>query len=372
MFLQSAKARKLLEQETSKAGLSLKYIPGTKRISGTTPNSKRFILQTASPIERPTLFIPTPTLIVMPSLPGVLIITGDVDISEVWEELLASLKATSNVTSSADAVVSSQLLLSGDVSSVLVVSPQPFLSTEKPYRVLRDHVRTFAEQQGGTVLFCGTFSSVINRISFDSYFGTEWKLPWRFGEYHRTTFALNPHFHLNCADGTTTSTFDPMTAGLDSAYSQKAVQVKGAPKNARLYTTTSESRLESSVWSAMPMHDETQSPVVFESYGKGRVGFAGDANAETGTTKAILALCGLTSNTTPPVVIAGTSNPNAGGLYCSGCGKQARTADQNKGEGYKRCSRCQACYYCSMSCQKAHWEAGHKKDCKYMGINDDY
>lgn len=112
-----------------------------------------------------------------------------------------------------------------------------------------------------------------------------------------------------------------MTAGLDRTYSQKAVQIKGAPTNARLYITTSGSQLDSLVEPGMSMHDESQSPVVFQTYGKGRVGFVGDVNAETGTTKAILAMCGLTSTTTPPVVIAGTSDPEAGGLYCSDCGQ---------------------------------------------------
>ena len=309
----------------------------------------------------------------MPSLPKVLIITGDIDsiFTEVWKGLISSLQAKASVISSSDPAESSRLLLAGDVSSVLVVSPQPFLSPQKAHRVLRDHVRTFAEQQGGTVLFCGTFSSFINRISFDSYIGTEWKLSWRFGDYHRTTFAVNPHFRLDGVDGSAAANFDPMTAGLQSTYSQKAVQVKGAAKNARLYTTTSESQLESLVWAAMPMHNETQSPVVFQSYGKGRVGYAGDVNAEAGTTKAILAMCGLTVTTTPPVGTAGTSDPEAGGLYCSGCGKQARSNGEGKGEEYKFCSRCKACCYCSVPCQRAHWDAGHKRDCKYMGINSD-
>ena len=101
------------------------------------------------------------------------------------------------------------------------------------------------------------------------------------------------------------------------------------------------------------------------------MGYAGDVNAESGTTKAVLAMCGLTSTTTPPVVIAGTSDPEAGGFYCSGCGKQSRSNGESKTEEYKRCGGCQASYYCSVPCQRAHWEAGHKKDCRYMGINED-
>lgn len=31
---------------------------------------------------------------------------------------------------------------------------------------------------------------------------------------------------------------------------------------------------------------------------------------------------------------------------------------------FKRCSRCQLAYYCSRKCQKKHWNAGHKEECK--------
>lgn len=35
-----------------------------------------------------------------------------------------------------------------------------------------------------------------------------------------------------------------------------------------------------------------------------------------------------------------------------------------RGEKFKQCSRCKAAIYCSQSCQKAHFKAGHKKVCK--------
>ena len=304
----------------------------------------------------------------MSSLSKVLIITGDIDslFIDVWESMILALKAKADVVFSKDPAISNQLLLSGDVSSVLVVSPQPFLSTQKPYRILRDNVRSFAERQGGTVLFCGTFSSFINSITFDSYFENEWKLPWRFGDYHRTTFTLNPRFDSTGRGQAASSTFHPIEAGLDKSYSQKAPNVKGIPMSIMLYVTISESMLESLVWSATPVNDHTQSPAILQCFGRGHVGYLGDCNSEDGTTKAVLGLCGLTSTTKPPQVVAGIEDPQAGGFYCWSCKKQ-----ESYGENYKRCAKCQACYYCSESCQRTHWLAGHKKNCKYMGINSD-
>jgi len=31
--------------------------------------------------------------------------------------------------------------------------------------------------------------------------------------------------------------------------------------------------------------------------------------------------------------------------------------------GLKKCARCQKARYCGAECQKAHWKAGHKKEC---------
>merc|ERR1711964_581551 len=34
--------------------------------------------------------------------------------------------------------------------------------------------------------------------------------------------------------------------------------------------------------------------------------------------------------------------------------------------GLKACQQCKSVWYCSRACQKRHWRAGHKKDCKHM------
>ncbi len=59
-----------------------------------------------------------------------------------------------------------------------------------------------------------------------------------------------------------------------------------------------------------------------------------------------------------------------GVFYCSGCGKQEGKGEES--DGFKSCAKCKASYYCSGVCQKMHWEAGHRKDCKYMDINGDW
>ncbi|MCJ1392124.1 hypothetical protein MMC18_004991 [Xylographa bjoerkii] len=177
-----------------------------------------------------------------------------------------------------------------------------YFSTEEPDRWLRDHVRNYAEHQGGTVLFCGAFTSWDRMPTIDMFFASEWQLPWAVGGRYWSTADLNPAFRIE-VENEGTITVVPCTANLEKAYSQKAVHLKEAPSKTMLYVTTEDSRCQ---WPHMQAHpisedaelwpdpilDSGQSPVVFSAYGKGNVGFLGDAYGEIGTKRAIITLCG--------------------------------------------------------------------------------
>ena len=45
------------------------------------------------------------------------------------------------------------------------------------------------------------------------------------------------------------------------------------------------------------------------------------------------------------------------------CASLACSAREDFPGGFKRCGRCLAVVYCSPACQKAHWKAGHKREC---------
>ena len=47
---------------------------------------------------------------------------------------------------------------------------------------------------------------------------------------------------------------------------------------------------------------------------------------------------------------------------CAKCGK--------RGEGFNKCSRCKRVFYCSRTCQRAHWKASHKHTCRKPGQED--
>jgi hypothetical protein len=135
-------------------------------------------------------------------------------------------------------------------------------------------------RSAGTLVFMGLFSSY-SRPSDISLLFSRFDLPWASGDYHRTTFGLNPamtHFE---------------TGGLAGSYSQKALQVKNVERIDAVYLPSDESRTESAVFPSRPVGDRTQAPAAFARVGAGRVGYMGDVNDESETSALVLRMCGL-------------------------------------------------------------------------------
>jgi hypothetical protein len=135
-------------------------------------------------------------------------------------------------------------------------------------------------QSGGTLVLMGLFSSS-SRPSDIGLLFSKLDLPWASGDYHRTTFALNPamtHFE---------------TGGMASSYSQKALHVKNVQRGDAVYLPSDESRTESAVFPSRPVGDRTQAPAAFAPVGEGKVGYVGDVNNESGTTAVVLRMCGI-------------------------------------------------------------------------------
>jgi hypothetical protein len=62
----------------------------------------------------------------------------------------------------------------------------------------------------------------------------------------------------------------------------------------------------------------------------------------------------------PPAAQGAPAAGRCGNAACGRAGGQA-------GAGLKRCGRCLSAYYCSAACQRAHWGAGHKEECRPGG-----
>lgn len=200
----------------------------------------------------------------------------------MYAHLLSALKSHASVyetTTPADAAIK----LSSFVSpSAVLITTAGFAA--RKHHTLRSSVVEYAKT-GGTVVICGMFGSMIRPPDFDAFFQSDWSLPWKMGDYHRTTFVLNPARSAKLQNKST----------LPASYSMKAVHIKGAAPNAGVYITNQDSRIESRVFAPESANIPGQAPVVLTPFGKGYLGYIGDVNAEQEDTAVILAMCDLSS-----------------------------------------------------------------------------
>lgn len=169
-------------------------------------------------------------------------------------------------------------LFKRDAKPAAILAADESLAISNRAALLRDaasYVRS-----GGTLVFMGLFSSFTRPSDLERLF-SQLDLPWSRGDYHRTTFALNPAM----------TQLD--TTGLASSYSQKALHVANVQRGDAVYLTSSGSRIESAVFAARPVDDRTQAPAAFARLGAGKVGYVGDVNNETETATVVLRMCGL-------------------------------------------------------------------------------
>ncbi|KAI1385459.1 uncharacterized protein F4822DRAFT_345036 [Hypoxylon trugodes] len=136
-------------------------------------------------------------------------------------------------------------------------------------------------RQGGTAVIMGQFSSFVKPPSMEPFFSKA-GLPWKNGPYYRTTFKINRG-----------ATGDNIAAHLPESYSQKALFVKDVALADSWYVTDDNSVIESHVFAPENAHTPGETPVAFASVGEGKLGYVGDVNSEVGSTRVVLAMCGL-------------------------------------------------------------------------------
>ena len=138
--------------------------------------------------------------------------------------------------------------------------------------------------EGATIVLGMDFCIELPRGDAHTFFG-RWGLPWDFGEYHCTTFALNP-----------AGVPKPLSArALQPSYSMKAVHLKGVPRSAAVYLPTADSRIESHVFPPTPITGAQvqETPAAFARVGKGFLGYVGDVNGEQGSARLTVEMCGI-------------------------------------------------------------------------------
>ncbi|KAL8911603.1 MAG: hypothetical protein Q9171_003268 [Xanthocarpia ochracea] len=108
-------------------------------------------------------------------------------------------------------------------------------------------------------------------------------LPWKYGDYHRTTFYLSQRMK--------TIIGQDRAVRLLREYSMKANHLKNVTERWRVYVPLEQSQSQSAVFPPSAM-DQGQTPAAFHKYGEGWLGFIGDVNNEQGTQALLMAMLG--------------------------------------------------------------------------------
>lgn len=137
-------------------------------------------------------------------------------------------------------------------------------------------------RNGGTLILACLFSGNAPPELHDALLA-RFELPWKYGDYHRTTFFRNPVFR---------DVLGPqLYNSLEESYSMKTLHLKHVPAEARVYIPEASSRTQSAVFPAEVV-DLQQCPAAFAKCGRGYVGYIGDVNNEVGSQKLLMAMLG--------------------------------------------------------------------------------
>lgn len=137
-------------------------------------------------------------------------------------------------------------------------------------------------RNGGTLILACLFSGNASLELHDALLA-RFQLPWKYGDYHRSTFFRNPVFR---------DVLGPqLYNSLEESYSMKTLHLKNVSADARVYIPEASSRTQSAVFPAAAV-DLQQCPAAFAKYGRGYIGYIGDVNNEAGSQKLLMAMLG--------------------------------------------------------------------------------
>jgi hypothetical protein len=252
---------------------------------------------------------------------------------EMSAHMLGALKSRASVIQSITPKDASSKITSLVPTTILITTAD---FAKKKHAALHSKVVEYA-RAGGTVIICGQFCNMISPPDFDAFFLSTWGKAWKFGNYHRSTYSVNPQRHPRLRD-----------QRFPEKYCVKAVHIKGTPVSDMVYVSTEDSVVQSLVFSASPQspaHRPDQAPVIFTSFGNGYLGYIGDVNQENETSDVIIALCSFKSSSDVAALL----------------GDKTRCRVCLNGSA-KKCAACKDVSYCSKECQKFDWKE-HKEVC---------
>ena len=202
---------------------------------------------------------------------------------EIYTQLYSALRKRANVTEVEEPRATLAALSTNPRPDAVILSDPAIANSTSKHNKLLTKLIEYAHS-GGTVILGMQYSNHIKPMRFRPFL-TRWGVPWDRGSYFRTTTVLNPAGVPAPLD----------KSALLPSVSMKSVHVKGAPREHAVYLPTAESCIQSHVFAPDRLTGEQaeESPAVLARVGQGYLGYVGDVNAEQGSTRLILEMCGV-------------------------------------------------------------------------------
>jgi len=202
------------------------------------------------------------------SLPSVLFVSLEKQpfFEDMYAETLATLNSKARVQEVTHIASAIEHLSKPQAEYAAVVVTDAGI-IEKDFIAVQEKLVEYA-RTGGTVIFGFHLASFARPLDLAKFFKDKWALSWKTGDYHRETFTLSHQALL----------MNRQNPDLLPEYSMKALHLSGTKPEDRVYVASPNS---------------AQSPAIFAKYGRGFLGYIGDVNTEDGTTKLLLAMCGI-------------------------------------------------------------------------------
>ncbi|KAJ5110601.1 hypothetical protein N7532_001136 [Penicillium argentinense] len=163
----------------------------------------------------------------------------------------------------------------------IIITDEGLTESDQETQKVLARIKTYIENGGLTIVGLH-FPNFTHMDKFREFFET-FGLPWDNGDYHRTTFQLNP-------SGLLPESIEP--SSLPESYSMKVLHVKNAKPEEKIFVPIDGAVTQSLVFPPMYVN-QAQAGVVGAKLGRGHLIYCGDVNGEDGSNQLMLALCGF-------------------------------------------------------------------------------
>ncbi|PYH75798.1 hypothetical protein BO82DRAFT_359734 [Aspergillus uvarum CBS 121591] len=201
-------------------------------------------------------------------------------LDEVYSTLFNRLAEVANIKRAKTANAALQIIAETTFKAV-IITDEGLTETNQEIREVLIKIKAYVEN-GGIAIVGLHFPNFTPMDKFRRFFEA-FGLAWENGDYHRTTFQLNPSALLPESIE---------TASLPRPYSMKALHVKNAKRQEKIFVPIEGAVTQSLVFPPNYVN-QAQAAVAGARLGWGYLIYCGDVNGEDGSNQLILALCGV-------------------------------------------------------------------------------